>query len=51
MNNDVIFEYNAVKNEQLKGKRGISFKEIIHLIQSGSLLDVIQHPNKSKYEN
>ncbi len=48
---DIDYEYNADKNLKLKEERGISFEEIIYYIENGCLLDVIQHPNKSKYEN
>jgi len=39
------------KNEILKGIRGISFEEVKIAIDSGGLLDTIDHPNKLKYPN
>lgn len=46
---EVEFEYSAEKNIKLKEQRGISFEEIIYYINSGHLLDTVQHPNKNKY--
>ena len=43
------FEYCAEKNNKLKEERGISFEEIIYLMNNGHLLDTIQHHNKDKY--
>ena len=43
------YEYSAEKNSKLKEERGISFEEIIYYINSGHLLDTIQHPNTDKY--
>jgi len=46
---EIEYEYNAEKNVKLKEQRGISFEEIIYYINTGHLLDTIQHPNKNKY--
>jgi len=46
---NIEYEYNPEKNIKLKKERGISFEEIIYYINSGYLLDVIQHHNKNKY--
>lgn len=45
------FEFDTDKNTTLKKERGISFEEIILLIDEGHLLDVVEHPNKIKYEH
>lgn len=37
------------KNEWLKTYRGISFDEIVSLIQMGCLLEIVEHHNKKKY--
>jgi uncharacterized DUF497 family protein len=39
------FRWNPRKNEQLKTDRGVSFEEIVLAIESGGLLDVVEHPN------
>lgn len=41
--------YSLEKNEQLKAERDISFEDVILAIESGKLLDDIEHPNKEKY--
>lgn len=45
------FDWNLQKNEELKQDRNISFEQIVFHIMHGGLLDVIEHPNKSKYPN
>ncbi|MEA5534531.1 BrnT family toxin [Crocosphaera sp. XPORK-15E] len=45
------FNWNEDKNRQLQQERGITFDDIIKLIQQGNLLDVIQHYNADKYPN
>lgn len=43
------FRWNAEKNEALKLARGVSFERMVVAIESGGLLDVMAHPNKSRY--
>lgn len=43
------FRWNAEKNETLTSERGISFERIVVAIESGGLLDILAHPNQSKY--
>jgi hypothetical protein len=45
------FNYNQEKNLKLKKERGISFDEIISLIEDGFLIDVMNHPNQEEYPN
>ena len=45
------FEWSDDKNLQLKQERGISFEEIVFVIEHGGLMDVIPHPNPEKYPN
>ena len=45
----MIFNWNDEKNQQLKQERGISFERIVIAIEEGALLDVLQHPNQSRY--
>ena len=45
------FHWNDEKNELLKSERGISFERIVVALEEGHLLDVIEHPNVSKYPN
>jgi len=39
------------KNKKLKTERDIGFEEIKNAIDSGGLLDEVDHPNKKKYPN
>lgn len=45
------FRWGADKNESLKAMRGVSFESIVVAIESGGLLDIVQHSNKTKYPN
>ena len=45
------FAWNSEKNAQLIEERGISFERVIFHIERGGILDVIKHPNSSKYPN
>ncbi len=44
------FNWNPEKNEQLRGERGISFEEILSHIENGDILDILKHPNQTRYE-
>lgn len=45
------FRWSADKNEALKLLRGVSFEGIVVAVESGGLLDVLEHPNKTRYPN
>ena len=44
-----IFRWNHEKNETLKNDRGISFEQIVLALGGDGLLDILEHPNASKY--
>lgn len=43
------FRWNSVKNEDLLAQRGVSFERVVVAIENGGLLDVLTHPNASRY--
>lgn len=43
------FRWSEEKNESLKNHRGVSFESIVVAIESGGLLDILTHPNQSRY--
>ena len=43
------YRWNSEKNESLKAVRGISFENVVVSIESGGLLDTVNHPNPEKY--
>ena len=43
------FRWSSEKNEALRQERGITFEEITVAVEAGRLLDVVAHPNPSKY--
>jgi hypothetical protein len=51
MKKNKIIRYSLEKNEILKKERNIGFEDVILSIESGYLLDDIEHPNKEKYQN
>ncbi len=45
------YDFPIEKNHWLKENRGISFEEIISVMEGGGLLSAISHPNQQKYPN
>ena len=45
------FDWNEEKNRLLKKRRNISFEEIVLSIESGGLLDIVEHHDQNKYPN
>lgn len=45
------FSWNLEKNEKLKSGRGIGFEEVVMAIENGDVVQIIEHPNKTKYPN
>lgn len=43
------FRWNPEKNDALKVVRGMSFESVVVAVESGGLLDIVDHPNKAKY--
>lgn len=43
------FRWSVDKNETLRIERGISFEDITVAVEAGRLLDVVEHPNSTKY--
>lgn len=43
--------FNQDKNKKLKLTRGISFDEVAKIIKKKEILEVIDNPNKKKYQN
>ena len=44
-----LFIWDQDKNEQLIRDRGISFERVLYHIDKKDILDLVQHPNSSKY--
>jgi hypothetical protein len=43
------FRWPPEKNDQLKQERGIFFEELTVAVEAGALLEVVPHPNPTKY--
>ena len=46
-----LFRWAVEKNELLKEARGVAFESIVVTIELGGLLDILEHPNKTRYPN
>lgn len=44
-----LFDWNPDKNQQLILERGVSFEQVVFLIENGGLLDELEHPNRERY--
>ena len=47
----ITYQWNTEKNAILKQKRGVTFEQAVMHIENGDVLDIIDHPNKTKYAN
>jgi uncharacterized DUF497 family protein len=43
------YKWNPDKNELLKRMRGTSFEQVVLHIEQGDLIDIIDHPDQTKY--
>lgn len=43
------FRWNPAKNDALKAERGVSFEGVVVAIEGGGLMDILPHPNPTKY--
>jgi len=48
---DCYFDFDAHKNTILQKERGVSFEQIIILIENGNVIAVKPHHNQKKYQN
>ena len=44
-----VFRWDNDKNELLKNSRGICFEQVVILMERGEILEIVEHPNQSKY--
>ena len=46
-----VYRWNEEKSARLKASRGVSFEDVVLAVESGGLLDVLEHPNPKQYPN
>ncbi len=46
-----LFRWSTEKNDALRSMRGLSFESITVAVESGGLLDILDHPNRARYPN
>lgn len=44
-----VFQWNNEKNEWLKKNRGVSFEQVVILMEREDVLETVEHPNQNKY--
>ena len=44
-----IFQWDNNKNEWLKKNRGVSFEQVVILMEREDVIETIEHPNQDKY--
>ncbi len=44
-----VFRWDNEKNEWLKKHRGVSFEQVVILMEREDVLETIEHPNQDKY--
>ncbi len=44
-----VFRWDNEKNEWLKKNRGVSFEQVVILMERGDVFETIEHPNQNKY--
>jgi len=47
----MIFSWDEAKNRFINKHRGITFEKIMVAIEEGDILDVLKHPDITKYHN
>lgn len=45
----VRFDWSTDKNRLLTRQRGISFESVVSAVERGGLIDMLEHPNQSRY--
>ncbi len=51
MEKHTIYDFDPIKNAWLIDHRGVSFEQLIAVLQDNGPLDVIDHPNSEKYSH
>jgi uncharacterized DUF497 family protein len=44
-----VFRWDNEKNEWLKNNRGVSFEQVVILMERGDVMETIEHPNRNRY--
>lgn len=45
----IVFDWDSQKNELLINTRGVSFEEVVVILENDEALDIIEHPNQERY--
>ncbi len=47
----MIFDFSEEKDELLKASRGISFRDVVSILEDDQFIIEAKHPNEEKYPN
>ena len=45
------FKWDDEKNKKLKKERNVSFEQVVFCIENDCVIEIIRHPNQTKYSN
>ena len=45
------FKWDEEKNRKLKKERNVSFEQVVFCIENDCVIEIIRHPNQTKYGN
>lgn len=48
---NIVYNWDSDKNNLLINEQGISFEEVIAVLETGNVLDIIDHPNSKMYSH
>lgn len=46
---ETYYDWDREKNKALISARGVSFEDVVAIIEEDEVLDVVEHPNNEKY--
>ncbi len=46
-----VFQWDNEKNEWWKKNRGVSFEQVVILMERKDVIEIVEHPNQNKYPN
>lgn len=45
----ITYDCNSDKNKLLINSRGVSFEDVVAVLENGDVLDIVENPNQQKY--
>lgn len=48
---NIVYNWDSQKNELLINTRGVSFEEVVVILENDEALDIVDHPNQERYSH